>query len=109
MGRRIRWLGLIMIVCLAAVIVQLVNIQLVRPSAQGVGQQPAQRVEGLRQPAGQHLCLRRNAAGAVRSSASASPFLYLRKYPQGSLYSQVVGYASRTTGRPGSRTSTTSS
>ena len=32
-------------------------------------------------------------AQSVRS-ASASPFLYLRKYPQGSLYSQVVGYAS---------------
>ena len=32
---------------------------------------------------------------------SASPFLFLRKYPLGSLYSQVVGYASKYYGTAG--------
>ena len=30
MGRRIRWLGVIMVLCLGLVVVQLVNIQLVK-------------------------------------------------------------------------------
>jgi cell division protein FtsI/penicillin-binding protein 2 len=30
MGRRIRWLGVIMVVCLGLVVAQLVNIQLVK-------------------------------------------------------------------------------
>ena len=42
MGRRIRWLGVIMVVCLGLVIVQLVNIQLVKgKTLQDLAAQPA--------------------------------------------------------------------
>src|SRR5580698_1978371 len=102
MGRRIRWLGLILIVCLSAVIVQLVNIQLVRaPSLRDSVDNPrnASRVYD-NQRGNIYAADGTLLAQSVRSS-SASPFLYLRKYPQGSLYSQVVGYASKFYGTAG--------
>jgi penicillin-binding protein A len=102
MGRRIRWLGLIMIVCLSAVIVQLVNIQLVRaPALRDSANNPRNSSKVYDNQRG-NICASDGTllAQSVRS-ASARPFLYLRKYPHGSLYSQVVGYASRFYGTAG--------
>jgi peptidoglycan glycosyltransferase len=94
MGRRIRWLGAIMVVCLGLVIVQLVNIQVVKAPAlraspynpRNQGKQYNNQRGGIYASDGTLL------AESVKSSASS--YHYVRQYPQGSLYSQVVGYSS---------------
>jgi peptidoglycan glycosyltransferase len=101
MGRRIRWLGLILFVCLGLVIAQLVNIQVVKA--------PALRASAFnpRNADERHDNQRGNIdaadgtllAESVKSSASASH--YARDYPQGSLYAQVVGYSSAYYGTAG--------
>ena len=101
MGRRIRWLGAIMLVCLGLVIVQLVNIQVVKA--------PGLRTSGFNpRNAGKQYDNQRgdiNAsdgtllAESVRSSASA--YHFVREYPQGSLYAQIVGYSSAYYGTAG--------
>ena len=102
MGRRIRWLGLIMIVCLAAVIVQLVNIQLVRgPALRESAANPRNASKVYDNQRGNIYASDGTLLAQSVRSSSASPFLYLRKYPQGSLYSQVVGYASKYYGTAG--------
>ena len=102
MGRRIRWLGLIMIVCLAAVIVQLVNIQLVRgPALRASANNPRNASKIYDNQRGKIYASDGTLLAQSVRSASASPFLFLRKYPQGSLYSQVVGYASKYYGTAG--------
>jgi peptidoglycan glycosyltransferase len=102
MGRRIRWLGLIMIVCLAAVIVQLVNIQLVRgPALRQSAANPRNASKIYNNKRGNIYAADGTLLAQSVRSSSASPFLYLRKYPQGSLYSQVVGYASKFYGTAG--------
>ena len=51
MGRRIRWLGVIMVVCLGLVVAQLVNIQLVKAKQlQTSPYNPRVAVAGARQP-----------------------------------------------------------
>jgi peptidoglycan glycosyltransferase len=102
MGRRIRWLGLIMIVCLSAVIVQLVNIQLVRaPALRDSANNPRNSSKVYDNQRGNIYASDGTLLAQSVRSSSASPFLYLRKYPHGSLYSQVVGYASRYYGTAG--------
>jgi peptidoglycan glycosyltransferase len=95
MGRRIRWLGLILIVCLSAVIVQLVNIQLVRaPSLRDSANNPRNSSKVYDNQRGNIYASDGTLLAHSVRSASASPYLYLRKYPLGSLFSQVVGYKS---------------
>jgi peptidoglycan glycosyltransferase len=102
MGRRIRWLGLIMIVCLAAVIVQLVNIQLVRgPALRESAANPRNASKVYDNQRGNIYASDGTLLAQSVRSSTASPFLYLRKYPLGSLYSQVVGYASKYYGTAG--------
>jgi len=102
MGRRIRWLGLIMIVCLAAVIVQLVNVQLVHgPALRASANNPRNASKVYDNQRGNIYASDGTLLAQSVRSASASPFVYLRKYPQGSLYSQVVGYASKYYGTAG--------
>jgi penicillin-binding protein A len=100
MGRRIRWLGLIMIVCLGLVVVQLVNIQLVKGKAlQTSPYNP--RVAALRfdNPRGEILA----ADGTVLAQSLPTPaaaakagygYHYVRQYPQGPLYAGITGYDS---------------
>jgi peptidoglycan glycosyltransferase len=101
MGRRIRWLGVIMVVCLGLVVVQLVNIQVVKAPAlresafnprNGGKQYDNQRGE-IYAADGTLL------AESVKSSASL--YHYVREYPQGSLYSQILGYSSAYYGTAG--------
>jgi peptidoglycan glycosyltransferase len=102
MGRRIRWLGLIMIICLSAVIVQLVNIQLVRaPALRESVNNPRNAAQVYDNQRGNIYASDGTLLAQSVRSGSANPFQYLRKYPQGSLYSQVVGYASRYYGTAG--------
>lgn len=90
-----------MLACLALVILQLVNIQVVRAPAlrasafnpRNAGKQYDNQRGDIYASDGTLL------AKSVRSSASA--YHYARVYPQGSLYAQVVGYSSAYYGTAG--------
>ncbi len=101
MGRRIRWLGAIMVLCFALAMVQLVNIQVVK--APGLRASAANPRNAGKQYDNQRGNIYASdgtlLAQSVRSSASA--YHYVRDYPQGSLYSQVVGYSSAYYGTAG--------
>ncbi len=96
MGRRIRWLGAILIVCLGLVAVQLVNIQLVKGKA--LANSPYNpRVEALRSdnPRGEILAADGTVlAKSVRVTKTTDyPFNWQRQYPNGPLFAGITGYA----------------
>jgi peptidoglycan glycosyltransferase len=97
MGRRIRWIGLVMIVCFTLVMVQLVNIQFRKQSALATSaQNPRNPIHNYDNDRGFILASDGSVlAESLRVSVSKTqPYQYVRVYPGGSLYSQVVGYSS---------------
>jgi peptidoglycan glycosyltransferase len=104
MGRRIRWLGVIMVACLGLVIAQLVNIQLVKAKAlQTSPYNP--RIEVLRtiNPRGEILAsdgtvLAKSVATPAGTNRSNYPYDYVRQYPQKGLYGGITGYDSAVSG-----------
>ncbi len=100
MGRRIRWLGLIMVACLGLVVAQLVNIQLVKgKQLQDSPNNP--RVVALSDNNARGEIFASDGtvlAQSVPTPASVSKadyrYDYVREYPQGSLYADVTGYDS---------------
>src|SRR5262249_15146278 len=99
MGRRIRWLGVVMILCFTLVVLQLANIQFRRASA--LNSDP----KNPRNIAVQYDNQRGNilaADGSVLADSKGikpDPWHYQRIYPSvnnapASLYSSVVGYDS---------------
>jgi peptidoglycan glycosyltransferase len=104
MGRRIRWLGVVMVACLGLVIVQLVNIQLVKAKAlQTSPYNPRVEVLQYNNPRGAILAsdgtvLAKSVPTPAGTKKSDYPYDYVRQYPQGPLYSGITGYASALTG-----------
>ncbi len=95
MGRRIRWLGLILLLAFVLVIAQLANIQLVKaPGLQASAFNPGNQAKRLDNDRGNIYASDGTLLADSVKSKAASPHEYLRQYPQGSLYSQVVGYSS---------------
>src|ERR1700722_19500859 len=95
MGRRIRWLGLILLLAFILVIAQLVNIQLVKaPELQTSAFNPGNQAKSLDNDRGNIYASDGTLLADSVKAKAASPHEYLRQYPQGSLYSQVVGYSS---------------
>ncbi|HTU38395.1 MAG TPA: penicillin-binding transpeptidase domain-containing protein [Acidimicrobiales bacterium] len=100
MGRRIRWLGLILVVCFGLVAAQLVNIQLVKAKAlQDSPFNPRLAAQRDSNPRGKILAADGTVlAQSVRTPASVNssdyPYHYVRQYPQGPLYSGITGYDS---------------
>ncbi len=100
MGRRIRWLGVVMVVCLGLVVVQLVNIQLVK--AKQLQASPFNpRVSALQyvNPRGTIYAADGTVlAKSVRTPAGTNtadyPYQYVRQYPDGPLYAGITGYDS---------------
>jgi penicillin-binding protein A len=98
MGRRIRWLGAIMVVCLGLVIVQLVNIQLVKGKALATSPYNP-RVEALADVNARGEILAADGtvlAQSVKTPSSepnGDPYEYERQYPDGTLYAGITGYA----------------
>ncbi|HUZ11152.1 MAG TPA: penicillin-binding transpeptidase domain-containing protein [Acidimicrobiales bacterium] len=97
MGRRVRWLGLVMILCFTLVLVQLVNIQFRQaPALNKSSDNPRTLVDRYDNQRGDILA----ADGSVLArsvTATAGSYHYQRVYPGGaaaSLYSDVVGYSS---------------
>lgn len=98
MGRRIRWLAIALVVCFAAVLAQLVNIQLreaTRLNASPQNQRnAAAQLDNRRGDilASDGTVLAQSVK--VASPPSADPFQYKRVYTTGPLYSGIVGYSS---------------
>ena len=100
MGRRIRWLGVIMVACLGLVVVQLVNIQLVKakqlstsPNNPRVAVLSSDNARGTIYAADGTVL-----AQSVPTPASVNPqdyrYDYVRQYPDGPLFAGITGYDS---------------
>jgi peptidoglycan glycosyltransferase len=100
MGRRIRWLGVIMVVCLGLVIAQLVNIQLIKgKQLQTSPYNPRIAVLHDVNPRGEILAadgtvLAKSIPTPAGTNKSDYPYENIRQYPEGSLYSGITGYDS---------------
>jgi peptidoglycan glycosyltransferase len=94
MGRRIRWLGVVLIVCFGLVIVQLTNIQFRKASALAKSpDNPVNRAPNFNDNRGQIFAANGELlADSVRVAAkNANTYQFQRQYPTGSLFSQIVG------------------
>jgi peptidoglycan glycosyltransferase len=100
MGRRIRWLGVIMVACLGLVVAQLVNIQLVKAkSLQASPYNPRVSVLAYQNARGEILAsdgtvLAQSVPTTAAQKQSGYGYNYVRTYPQGSLYGGITGYDS---------------
>ncbi|HLM95500.1 MAG TPA: penicillin-binding transpeptidase domain-containing protein [Acidimicrobiales bacterium] len=100
MGRRIRWLGVVMVACLGLVVAQLVNIQLVK--AKQLQTSPFNpRVAALRfeNPRGSIYAadgtvLAQSVPTPAGTNKSEYPYTHIRQYPQGPLLAGITGYDS---------------
>ena len=97
MGRRIRWLGVVLILCFGLVIVQLTNIQFRRASALAHSpDNPVNRVpnydnHGAASSPPTARCWPSRSRIAPKG---AQTYQFQRPYPTGSLFSQIVGTCS---------------
>jgi peptidoglycan glycosyltransferase len=97
MGRRIRWLGVVMVVALGLIVIQLVNIQLVKAKAlQTSPYNPRVSGQQYHNPRGTIFAADGTVlAKSVPVTPTASyPYHYMRQYPDGPLFSGIVGYDS---------------
>ena len=91
-----------MLLAFALVIVELVNIQLVKaPSLRASLYNPRNQTEVYNNDRGNIYASDGTLLADSVKSKAASPYQYVRHYPQGSLYSQVVGYSSSFYGTAG--------
>jgi penicillin-binding protein A len=100
MGRRIRWLGVIMVLCLGLVVAQLVNIQLVKakqlqtsPFNPRVASQQYINPRGAIYAA-DGTVLAQSVKTPAGTDTASYPYQYVRQYPQGPLYAGITGYDS---------------
>jgi peptidoglycan glycosyltransferase len=100
MGRRIRWLGVLLVACLGLVVFQLVNIQLVKAKQlQTSAYNP--RVSQLKNNNARGTIYASDGtvlAKSVRTPAGTNrvdyPYDYVRQYPKGPLFAGITGYDS---------------
>ena len=101
MGRRIRWLGVVMLLCFGAIMVQLVNIQYAKaPQLRASPYNPrnaAKRDNNFRGD----IYASDGTPLAKSVKASSGSLDYTRDYPGGSSYSQIVGFDSTYEGTAG--------
>jgi len=95
-GRRIRWLGVAMLIAFALVIVQLANIQFRQAGA--LANSPYNPRIATKVYDNQRGTITASdgtvLAKSVKTTASGDPYHYTRVYPQGSLYGGITGYDS---------------
>jgi peptidoglycan glycosyltransferase len=96
MGRRIRWLGVVLVLCFALVIVQLINIQFRQASA--LANSPDNpRVAATKFDNNRGTITASDGtvlAKSVKINSSSSTYNYEREYPDGPLYAGITGYDS---------------
>jgi peptidoglycan glycosyltransferase len=104
MGRRIRWMGLVLIACFGLVVLQLVNVQFRQASALNASKYNT-RYTSSRLDNQRGLILSATGTVLARSKripgAGPSTRQYYRTYPTGTLFSGVVGYTSAYFGTSG--------
>jgi penicillin-binding protein A len=101
-GRRIRWLGIVMVLSFGSVVIQLINVQHVRaPELQASPSNPRNSATAADNERGVIYADdgRTVLAESVRSTGGS--YHYTRAYPEGSLYSQIVGFDSTYEGTAG--------
>ena len=100
MGRRIRWLGVIMVLCLGLVVAQLVNIQLVKAKQlQSSPFNPRIASQRYINPRGSIYAadgtvLAKSVKTPAGTNTADYPYQYIRQYPQGTLFAGITGYDS---------------
>ena len=99
MGRRIRWLGVVMVACLGLVVAQLVNIQLVKakqlqtsPYNPRVSALRTQNPRGFIYAADGTVLAQSVPTPPADKTTYGYPYTYIREYPQGALYGPITGY-----------------
>lgn len=97
MGRRIRWVGVFMLLCFVALFVQLNNVQVAKAHAYATAKGNPRTTNAVAQdPRG----VIQAADGTVLAESVPAPannafgYKYQRSYPQGSLYGDITGYDS---------------
>lgn len=105
MGRRIRWVALVLVVCFTLVLLQLVNIQFRKgPALADSPNNPRNQQQRYQNQRGLILAADGSILAQSVKSAPGTPWKYTRVYPGGtgaSLYSSVVGYDSLEYGTAG--------
>lgn len=95
MGRRIRWLGIVVLLCFGLIMIQLTNVQFRRANALANSPQNP-KVAQARYDQGRGDILASD--GTVLATSTKAPsgdiYKYQRTYPTGSLFSQIVGFDS---------------
>jgi penicillin-binding protein A len=100
MGRRIKWLGVVLILCFGLVVIQLTNIQFGRAAhlrtarAVAINQANPDNFRGTILAADGSTLAESVANPAKGTKAGENPHDFVRQYPDGSLFSDVVGYSS---------------
>lgn len=101
MGRRIRWVGIFMLLCFAALFVQLNNVQVAKARAYANAKDNPRTADVVADdPRG----VIQASDGTVLAESVPAPagnaygYKYQRKYPQGPLYGEITGYDSPTYG-----------
>lgn len=99
MRRRIRWLGVFMVMCFGLIAVQLVNIQFVK--AHQLAESPNNpRVTVLKYDNPRGTIYAADGTTVLAQSVATTPgkykypYHYIRQYPQGPLYAGITGYDS---------------
>ena len=104
MGRRIRWLGLVLILCFTLILLQLVNIQVRQASSLNAS---SENPRNITEQYDNNRGMIRAANGAVLAKSVKVPGAgpdtdqYYRTYPTGTLFSGIVGYSSKFRGTAG--------
>lgn len=95
MSRRIVWLGVVLILCFAVLLIQLTNVQF--GEAKKLSDSPrnpvnvAQKYQNYR---GEVLAADGTLLAQSKPAPRGGDYKYYRYYPQGALYSGIVGYSS---------------
>ena len=95
MGKRIRWLGVVMLLCFAVVLVQLTHIQFGEAKRLADSSNNPKNTT-LKYDNERGLILAADGTVLARSvrTPAGSSFKFMRQYPGGALFSGVVGYDS---------------
>lgn len=101
MGRRIRWLGIALVVCFGSVIVQLVNIQYAKGPALSTSAENPRNAGRAAENFRGDIYASDGTLLAKSVKRSSGTFDYTRKYPGGALYAQIVGFDSTYEGTAG--------
>jgi len=104
MSGRIRWLGVVIVLCFVVLFLQLNNLQVVKAKQYATASDnPAQLLQKFNQPRG----VIQSADGVILAQSlpvknpCASCYKYQRQYPMGPLFAQITGFFSYSYGSTG--------